>query len=217
MKAVMTLFRALLVLPLIVRGQDRTSEVENLMKDRPGMAVVIDKHPRIHEWLVRAFRGDFTSLKIRWQDDDTNLSSNSRGAHSYENGNAIISVSRKSCPTDQLTILVYECVNIGYESTYRSLFAAASARRIQREDFVARMMQTEHLALLETQQILRDNLPLTKEETSKTDFYRKVMGTPRNFARFIDYYERNKRRDFDLRNEYRSVYDSLSGMTAPVP
>lgn len=201
---------ALVVMSPIARAQQRKSEVEKLMRDRPQIAAIIEKHRSLRAWLEKSFNGNLSKSKIFWRDDDSSLPANSHGENFDEQCGTVIVVSRKPSAIDQLTILIYECVNAGYKDTYRRLIEAASAGKIEREDFVLESMQTEHKACLGAQRVLRNNLHLTKEEASKTDAYRKVLGEPSDFARSVDYYQKNKRNDFDARVYYRSLYDQLS-------
>ena len=164
MKSVATFFVFLLLACSMVFAQNSESEVVLGMTDRPAVGAVIKRHKSLHQWLIKAFDGQFSKSKIRWENDDSNLPSNSLGQHSYTDGYAIVTVSHKPCPIDQLTILIYECVNVRYESLFRALYESVSAGRIQREDFVTKMMQTEHDAKLVTQRVLRRNLPPTRKE-----------------------------------------------------
>jgi hypothetical protein len=156
----------LLLVRSIASGENSESEVVRLMTDRPAVGAIIKRHKSLQRWLIKAFDGQFTKSKIRWQNDDSNLPSNSFGQHSYNGGYAIVTVSHKPCSIDQLTILTYECANARYESIFQVLYESVSAGRIQREDFVTKMMQTEHEAMLVTQRVLRRHLPLTRKEAA---------------------------------------------------
>jgi len=83
---------------------------------------------------------------------------------------------------------------------------------------LVKKMQVEHGACLQTRQILIKNLRLTNEDLSKAAAHRKVMGTPDDFAESIQYYLKNKRPEYDIRDYYGSVYDRLSdGKTGTDP
>jgi hypothetical protein len=200
-----------------ISPQNGESEIARLMSDRPLIAALIKRHKSLRPWLRKAFDGQFSKSKIRWQNDDSNLPSNILGQHSYTpDGYAIITVSHKPCAIDQLTILIDECVNVRYESTFQGLYKSVSAGRIQREDFVTKMMQAEHEAFLVAQRVLRRHLPLTRKEAAGADTYRKLMGVPHDFTAAMKYYEKTKRDEFDIKEYYRSVYDDLFSKT-PLP
>lgn len=203
--------------PPSIFPQHGESEVARLISDRPLIGGVIKRHKPLRPWLIKAFDGQFSKSKIRWHDDEDNLPSNMLGQHFYTpEGYATITVSHKPCAIDQLTILISECVNVRYESTFRALYKSVSAGRIQREEFVTKMMQTEHAAGQITQRILRRTMPLTRKEAAGTEIYRKIIGEPRDFAAAMRYYEKTKRDEFDIREHYRSVYDELFSK-APLP
>jgi hypothetical protein len=190
-------------------GRD-ASQLEDLMRERPNVAAIIATHKSLQEWLVKSFDGQFTGSRILWRDDDSALTDNSFGQHSYEKNGTVITVSHKPSAADQLTVLVYECVNARYEANYKALFDAA--KKLQREEFVLKAMQIEHQATLDTQKVLRNNLNLKGEQVAATELYRKVMAEPTNFNESMDWYQKNKRPEFDARDYYRSVYDVLSSV-----
>ncbi len=70
----------------MVFAQNSESEVVLGMTDRPAVGAIIKRHKSLHRWLIKAFDGQFSKSKIRWENDDSNLPSNSLGQHSYTDG-----------------------------------------------------------------------------------------------------------------------------------
>src|SRR5215212_4867459 len=81
---------------------DGTLELNKLITDRPTLAPVLENHSSLRSWLVDAFDAKFSKVKISWRNDDTKMRTRF-GEHSYDENGALIIISRKPSPFDQLT------------------------------------------------------------------------------------------------------------------
>jgi hypothetical protein len=188
---------------------DGGSQIDQLLRDRPNIAPVLQRHAGLTAWLIRAFVGEFTQgHPIRWRNDDSNLGA-SLGKNSHDNNGPFIVVSSKVGPIDQLMIAIYECLSAQRMPEWDALWSSASSQSVTKREFVLRAMRLEHEITLATKSVVEQCLRLTPDELVQAPFYQKVMHWPDVFDPSFRYYESVRRPEFDARDYYGSIYDGL--------
>jgi hypothetical protein len=187
---------------------DGTSELDRLLRDRPSLAPVLNRHPSLRTWLVDAFDGKFSKAKITWRDDDSSMKT-PFGEHSYDaNGNAFVIISRKSNPIDQLAVLVYECVSVQHRDAWARLWTAGATRMLDRQGFVRIAFGLENEVCVEASKILLERFRITHAELAQALHYKQIVDGSKVYGEDpFPSYSANKA----AVTYYESVYDQLAG------
>ena len=122
----------------------------------------------------------------------------------------LIRVSALLSPTDQIAALVYECRNAQNEKQFARFIREAYMGALGKQDFIREILRLEHKKMKETRAFLSRSSPFRDLDVSKTEFYRKMLGTPEGFEEFIDYLHRVKRPEYDVFDMYSRFYDFLT-------
>jgi hypothetical protein len=191
-------------------GDYGRSQLDQLLKDRPSLAPILQKHESLKAWIVDAFDGKFAKSKIRWRNADSFLATH-LGGHSYDENGHFVFVSDKVSPIDQLVILIYECISVSYQRDWDALFAAGASGKFDRRAFIFAAFKIEDQVSLDTKKVLEQHLKPTSVEIEQAPQYKRVMDVPEHFDdSLIDLEGSREGRDY-----YGSVYDGLVNKAAP--
>jgi hypothetical protein len=122
----------------------------------------------------------------------------------------LIRVSAKLSPEDQVAALVYESRNAQNEKQFARCIREAYMGALAKQDFIREILRLEHRKMKETRAFLVP-IPFFRDlDVAKTDFYKKMLGTPEGFEEFIAYLHQVKRPEYDVFDMYSRFYDFLT-------
>ncbi|NQU22883.1 MAG: tetratricopeptide repeat protein [Candidatus Nealsonbacteria bacterium] len=155
------------------------TQLRRMLQDRPAMATHGEDAGVLGAWAVRKFAGGDLSLLIDW---DPELPTHSEAEHvaPMRGRRARIRVhpkyldepdEEKDRPFEELwSNAVYELHNLGFARDFVELHNDAFAGEVSKEEFVAGILQLEHLAAQQTRAFYaRVYLPWAKEQKLATD------------------------------------------------
>jgi hypothetical protein len=108
---------------------------------------------------------------------------------------------------DQLVHLLFELHNVQGYDAFASIHEDAVRGEITREEYASRMLEQEFRALIAARTFFREHLrDLSQSEKKEARAYYRMLYGPDSFEEHV---RQVSRRGFDLRDHYRTLYDSL--------
>ena len=191
-------------------GEHERAGLADFVKARPAAGAVLKDIPEISAFLLKAFAGEYTSVPLDWSGEEPQGNAYAENTPNDINTFIRIRVSSKLSPEDQVAALVYECRNAQNEKLFAQHIRDAYLGSLGKEDFIREILRLEHQKMKETRAFLTA-IPFFKNlDATRTEFYRKMLGTPDGFEEFIAYLHRIKRPEYDVFDMYSRFYDFLT-------
>jgi hypothetical protein len=191
-------------------GDHAGEELAEFVRDRPEAGAILGEIPEIVEFLRVAFQGDHTSVPLDWNSREPQGNAYAENTPGENGTSILIRVSSRLGPVDQIAALVYECRNARNEKQFARSIREAYLGGLTKEEFIHGILRLEHEKMKETRAFLAPLRPFRDLDSSQTEFYRKMVGTPEGFAEFIDYLHQLKRPEYDVFAMYSKFYDYLT-------
>ena len=199
------------VAPSALRAGDHArEEMAEFARTRPEAGAVLQDIPEIVEFLRKAFQGDYTTVPLDWDEDEPQGKAYAENTPSEDGTSILVRVSALLSPADQVAALVYECRNAQNEKQFARFIREAYMGSLAKQDFIREILRLEHQKMKETRAFLAPLPYFSDLDVAKTEFYRKMVGTPEGFEEFIDYLHRVKRPEYDVFDMYSKFYDFLT-------
>lgn len=197
--------------PVDLRAGDHAGEeLAEFARTRPEAGAILHGIPEVVEFLGKAFQGAYTSVPLDWDEAEPQGKAYAENTPSEDGASILIRVSNLLSPADQVAALVYECRNAQNEKQFARFIREAYMGSLAKQDFIREILRLEHKKMKETRAFLAP-LPYFRDvDVAKTEFYRKMLGTPEGFEEFIDYLHRVKRPEYDVFDMYSKFYDFLT-------
>ena len=155
------------------------AQLRRMLQDRPAMAVYGEEAGVLGAWAVRKFAGGDLSLLIEW-DPEPPTHSEAEHVAPMRGRRARIRVHPKYMDGPEegkersfeelWSNAVYELHNLGFARNFIELHKEAFSGKVGKEEFVAGILQFEHLAAQQTRAFyVRVYLPWAKEKELETD------------------------------------------------
>jgi hypothetical protein len=191
-------------------GDHAREEIAEFSRVRPEAGALLRSIPEVSEYLVRAFRGDFTSVPLDWNNEEPQGHAYAENTPNDSNTSILIRVSPALGPLDQVAALVYESRNAQNEKQFAAIIRDAYVGVLDKEQFIREILRLEQTKMKETRAFLAPIKPFSTLDPAPTEFYRKMLGTPEGFDDFITYLHRIKRPEYDVFDMYSKFYDFLT-------
>jgi len=150
--------------------------------------------------------------QLVWESDEPGGGARSSA---HDSGNIFsIRVSAQLGGIDQLSALIFESVNAKGLPEISELNYRAHAHTISRNEYIDDILMHEHHAMVEVKSLLRQFLPLSKDQMAKTEIYRIAIDVPENYSEFPAYLASKHHSISVARKVYGDEYDALSSTSS---
>ena len=189
------------------------AQLHDFLTDRPKAAEILNGNAVLEHWLMEAFSGAWTNgRQLVWERDAPGGGARS-SAHG--SGNTFsIRVSAQLGGVDQLSALIFESVNAKGLPEISELNYRAHAHTISRDEYIDDILKHEHHAMVEVRSLLRQFLPLPKDQIANTEIYRIAIDVPESFSEFPAYLASKRHSISVARKVYGDEYDALSSTSS---
>lgn len=199
------------VSPVDLRAGDHAGdELAEFARARPEAGAILQGIPEIVEFLHKAFQGAYTSVPLDWDSDEPQGNAYAENTPSEDGAFIVIRVSAQLSPADQVAALVYESRNAQNEKQFAQFIREAYMGSLAKQDFIREILRLEHKKMKETRAFFAPLQHYRDLDVSRTEFYRKMLGTPEGFEDFINYLHQVKRPEYDVFEMYSKFYDFLT-------
>ena len=213
-----TLLRWILVCGTILATPEGTSsngedQLALILRDRPKLAVILESHSSLRDWVVREFDRTSEGLRPLWDPSqpvsgraaEHEYSSRGRRAGKVADGTAVFRVSARRTGWDQLTGLVFELHNFRGSRRFEEIHRAAVRGTIDKSAYVRQILEQEILALKTTKEFLRRNvLSLPGAGQDGSTLFWQLLNSEDSLDSHLRRYER---RGQDLKEFYEKLYE----------
>lgn len=188
-------------------------QLHDFLTDRPKAAEILNGNVVLERWLMEAFSGALTNgRQLVWEGDEPGGGARSSA---HDSGNIFsIRVSDQLGGVDQLSALIFESVNAKGLPEISELNYRAHAHTISRNEYIDDILKHEHQAMVEVKRLLRQFLPLSKDQIAKTEIYRIAIDVPESFSEFPAYLASKHHSISAARKVYGDEYDALSSTSS---
>jgi hypothetical protein len=186
------------------------AQVEQFIRDRPGVGDVIEREPALREVLEAGFKADAGGKRIYWDCREPKASVSER-IPPYLEYPSLVRVSRTipSTAVDMCVMLLFELYHTPFEQRRDELFNLATKGRISRNDFARSCVRLEFQACRKTQTFFREH-PIADEKSKENDYYKWVMQVPSEFSEYLRSLEARDSGKDNLFQYYLKFYDQYA-------
>ena len=188
------------------------SQVEAVIRDRPEMGEVINREPALREMLESGFEGDTWSGRVNWDDREPVGSSSAEHFPQYRGQPTSVRISKNPdiSAVDKCSSLAFELYNVGFDKEFRRLETAAFEKRIDRHDYVKRVVRLEFEALMKERAFFSVH-PLAEEvDYPENPHYAWMMTVSGDFNAYWRRFDELDSEKDHYRENYRKEYDDLN-------
>jgi hypothetical protein len=177
-----------------------------LLRDRPGLAVLLGSQDTIRVWTAAELTGEATGLEVIWEPAEPK--SGRAAEHEYPPGKenvVVVRISARQPPLDQLAGLVYELHNARRHEVFEKIHEQALQGAIEKTEYVRRILEQEFDAFVETREFLsRELLGIPVVERESSPLLSGILHGASSLDAHLRTYESMGR---DLREHFERLYD----------
>lgn len=196
-------------------------QVDQMMRDRPAMAQLVEKGDVIYEWTVRQFAGESLGHRILWRPVisadiapfilayNWGPSNSSYGSIFVRNKYTDGPKKGESIDSEELwSMVVFEAFNISNWRAFSASESAAFFGKLSRDDYIKQMAQTEFSATKRTTQFYQEIWqPWVAKSGAATQPHLWFVDAPNSFEEWIKLYTDPSRYPYGY---YGPDYDRLT-------
>lgn len=156
-------------------------QLAQMLDDRPDMRGVLEADDPLIAWIIAAFNGEHTGMRIYWNADTPSSGRPAEHLMPWSDYPPAIRISggNETTPIDKWTSVVYEMFNLGNASGFKSLSDQAMKGLLDGPTYAERCVELEFRALEKTSLFLADH-PLPAGRHGRDIYYhwiRSDLGT----------------------------------------
>ncbi|MDX2092236.1 MAG: hypothetical protein SFX73_30500 [Kofleriaceae bacterium] len=208
--------------PALERTREPTADLrlpptmQEMLQDRPTMKVALNERPALARWLADRFAGVTGPGTVQWSGELPRSGQPGEHYAPRRPGDPYkLRVTDKYTGVDQLSVAVYELINMEGTPDFEDLKRRAAERTIEREAFAEAMTRREHAAVVTFRRVSRE---LALAPGPDDVVLARRLEAPDDFAAFekqIAKYLREQGGGHDPRAYWRRFYDTLGATTPP--
>ena len=183
--------------------------LDAFMVDRPQAGELLRQHPALEQWLRKEWSSPVGGYRIQWSNEEPPRGLSAGTGFVLGDRLALIRISEKYAPSDQLVALCFETCNAQAHSRFEALCSKAASGAISRAAFVEAFGKVEYGTVLRVKDCVPRLLPLPSNEVAASKLYRDLLEVPAEFAAYKEWsraHSENYRIDQEL---YGREYDEL--------
>ena len=175
--------------------------LDAFMADRPEAGELLRQHPALEQWLRKGWSRPGGGYRIQWSNEQPPHGLSAGTGIVPEDRLALIRISEKYAPPDQLVALCFETCNAQAHSRFEALYSKAASGTISRAAFVEAVGEAEYGTVLRVKDCVARLLPLPSNEVASSKLYRDLLEAPAEFAAYKEWsrsHSENYRISMDL-------------------
>jgi hypothetical protein len=187
------------------------SQVEQFIRDRPGVSEVINREPALRAMLEASFEGAPETGRVHW-DKREPTASTAQHLHSRYGLPTLVRVTKRSdtSAVDKCAKLLFELYNVQSDGYFNALRPMVASDQISREDYARSVARGEFTAAKKTRDFFRTH-PLTDGNSDDNSWYKWLLEVPEELSAYL----RSIDDDTDYLERIRHEYDKIKSDYAP--
>ena len=181
------------------------SQVEQFIRDRPGVSEVINREPALRAMLEARFEAGFEGVRIYW-DEREPAASTAQHLHSRYDDPTLIRVTKRSdiSAVDKCAMLLFELYNVQSDRYFNALRPMVARDQISTEDYARSVARGEFTAAKKTRDFFRTH-PLSDGNVGDNSWYDWLLEVPEDLPAYLRSFEE----DSDYLKRIRDQYDKI--------
>jgi hypothetical protein len=186
------------------------SQVEQFIRDRPGVGDVINRKPALRTMLESSFEGDEKSGRIHWDCNQPVGPAPAEHSLSHPGRPAFVRVSKSAdiSAVDKCSMLVYELINFSFDDAYKAYDSLAWKKQISRDDYARSCIRIELTVSQKTKEYFQNN-PIADENDRNNHDYVSTLHDSNDLTEFMQWMQSESYKPYDLFEYYRGSYDKI--------
>jgi hypothetical protein len=184
------------------------AQLEQFMRDRPEVRLVLIKEAALRNQLERGFGGLETGLRVHWEDREVQCGRASEywPRHNESSGRVRVTKASTVSGQDKCVMLVLELENAKSDGRYNAMLKMAWEGRMSRGDYARSNAHLEFQSIQRTREFFQHH-PLPPTATSS--HYNELLRFPTEFSVYLESLSDSRNVNPNLVEYWGQGYDKL--------